>query len=232
MPVPGMRFAVTADDANESHMEKSRSANQRISMAAVDHRPQRFPDRLNHAPDTSEIALLLIDVINDLEFDGGVTLLQHALPMAAALAKLKSRAKRAGVPAIYANDNFGRWRSDFPALVKHCLQEQMRGNPLVRRLEPEADDYFVLKPKHSAFYQTNLDILLNYLGVRKVIVTGIAADRCVLFTANDAYMRDLQVIVPPDCVAAEDPEQNRRVLALMQRVLKAEVTPSRQIQFA
>jgi len=189
------------------------------------------PDRLNHAPDKSDTALLLIDVINDLEFDGGEKLLTQALPIAAALSELKARAKRAGIPAIYANDNFGRWRSDFPRLVQYCLGEKIRGKPIVAQLAPDPDDYFVLKPKHSAFYQTNLDILLNYLGVSTLILTGMAADICVLFTANDAYMRDLQLIVPPDCVASERAEQNRLVLKLMQRVLKAEIKPSRKIQF-
>ena len=64
---------------------------------------------------------------------------------------------------------------------------------MVVQLLPEKDDYFVLKPKHSAFYQTNLEILLNYLGVRTLIMTGMAADICVLFSANDAYMRDFRV---------------------------------------
>ena len=183
-----------------------------------------------YAPDSSPVALLLIDVINDLEFPGGDRLLQHALPMADALREFKARAKQAGIPAIYANDNFGRWRSDFPKLVQYCLGEGIRGKPLVQRLAPETDDYFILKPKHSAFYQTNLDTLLKYLGAETVIVTGIAGDICVLFTANDAYMRDLNVMIPPDCIASEDPEENRRVLSLMQRVLKADIIPSTKIR--
>lgn len=186
-------------------------------------------DRLNHAPDRSHVALLIIDVINDLEFEGGENLLIHALPMAAALAAFKRRAKAAGIPAIYANDNFGRWRSDFRRLVESCLKEDVRGRPIVTQLAPEEDDYFILKPKHSAFYQTNLQILLDYLGVKVVIVTGMAGDICVLFSANDAYMRDLRVFVPGDCIASEDSEHNRQVLMLMQRVLKADITPSTEL---
>ena len=186
----------------------------------------RNRDRLQHAPDQAETALLLIDVINPLEFAGGEKLLAHALPMAGALATLKRRAKANGIPVIYANDNFGRWRSDFPTLVKHFLQPNVRGRPIVKRLQPEEDDYFVLKPKHSAFFQTNLDILLRYLGVTTVILSGMAGDICVLFSANDAYMRDLGIIVPPDCIASEDGERNRQALLLMQRVLKADTTLS------
>lgn len=197
----------------------------------VSHKSRRNPDRLNHAPDQSETALLLIDVINDLEFDGGDKLLVHALPMADALAALKRRAKSQGIPVIYANDNFGRWRSDFPTLVAHFLKTNVRGRPIVAQLRPEEDDYFVLKPKHSAFFQTNLEILLRYLGVSTLILTGMAGDICVLFSANDAYMRDLRIIVPPDCIACEDPERSRQALSLMQRVLKAETTLASNLRF-
>jgi nicotinamidase-related amidase len=116
--------------------------------------------------------------------------------------------------------------------VQHCLQDHIRGRGVVAKLAPEEDDYFVLKPKHSAFYQTNLEILLNYLGASTVILTGMAGDICVLFSANDAYMRDLRVIVPRDCTASEDAERNRQVLALMQRVLKADITPSTELDLA
>jgi nicotinamidase-related amidase len=195
--------------------------------------PQRPPnhDRLNHAPDKAETALLLIDVINPIDFEEGEQLLAHALPMACAVAALKRRAKAAGIPSIYVNDNFGRWRSEFPKLVEECLEAGVRGKPVVEQLPPEDDDYFVLKPKHSAFFQTNLEILLRYLGVNTLIMTGMAGDICVLFSANDAYMRDFRIIVPPDCTASEDPGRNDQVLVLMQRVLKAEIIPSTLIKF-
>jgi nicotinamidase-related amidase len=181
-------------------------------------------DPLNHAPDRSDVGLLLIDVINDLEFDGGENLLSEALPMAAALSTLKRRVKAQGIPVIYANDNFGRWRSDFPKLVSHCLQPGIRGRPIALQLQPDEDDYFVLKPRHSAFFQTNLEILLGYLGVTTLIITGMAADICVLFSANDAYMRNFRIAVPSDCVASESNDRAQEVLKLMQRVLKADIS--------
>jgi nicotinamidase-related amidase len=102
----------------------------------------------------------------------------------------------------------------------------VRGRPLVERLTPEADDYFVLKPKHSGFFSTTLDTLLAYLRARTLILTGLTADNCVLFTASDAYLRDFDVIVPPDCVASIDPRHTRQALDHMHRVLKAELTDS------
>lgn len=187
-------------------------------------------DKLHNAPDKAEAALLLIDVINDLEFEGGQNLLKHALPMARALAILKQRAKANNIPVIYANDNFGRWRSDFAKLVEHCLQSEVRGRPIVTLLRPDEDDYFILKPKHSAFFQTNLEILLGYLGATTLILTGMAGDICVLFSANDAYMRDFRIYVPPDCIASESNERNREAITLMQRVLKADISISTELK--
>jgi nicotinamidase-related amidase len=176
--------------------------------------------------------LLLIDVINDLEFAEGELLLEHALPMARRLLTFKRRAKAAGVPAIYVNDNFGRWQSDFTRQVEHCLHDGVRGQPIVELLHPDEDDYFVLKPKHSGFYSTNLDILLRYLGVKRVVITGIATNICVLFTANDAYMRDFELLVPADCVAANEEADNRYGLEQMRTVLKADIRNSPEIEFS
>jgi nicotinamidase-related amidase len=186
-------------------------------------------DPLNHAPDRADTALVLIDVINDLEFVGGAELLRFAMPMAERIAEFKQRAKQAGIPVIYANDNFGRWRSDFRKLVNECLMPGVRGREMVALLQPEEDDYFILKPRHSAFYQTNLDILLKYLGVETLILAGVAGDICVLFSANDAYMRGFRVVVPADCIASEQAHYNQQALELMHRVLKAEITPSPEL---
>jgi nicotinamidase-related amidase len=193
--------------------------------------PAKNDDLHGSAPDDAAVALLLIDVINDLEFDGGDTLLTQALPMATQIAALKRRAKHAGIPAIYVNDNFGRWQSDFAKLLAHCLEDGVRGRPLAEQLRPEDDDYFVLKPKHSGFYATTLELLLRYLQVTTVILTGLTGDICVLFTANDAYMRDLHLVIPADCVASRQPDENRHALAHMQRVLKADIRPSTALDF-
>ncbi|HEY0078031.1 MAG TPA: isochorismatase family cysteine hydrolase [Pyrinomonadaceae bacterium] len=192
--------------------------------------PAKNEDLHGNVPDKADLALLLIDVINDLEFDSGEQLLKHALPMAEHLAALKRRAKQSGIPVIYVNDNFGRWQSDFNKLLSHCLDEGVRGRPVAELLRPdEENDYFVLKPKHSGFFSTTLDTLLEYLQVKTLILTGLTGDICVLFTANDAYMRDFHLIVPSDCVASSDPEENRHAIEHMQRVLKADTTPSTEL---
>ena len=193
--------------------------------------PAKNEDLHGSAPDKSDVALLLIDVINDLDFPEGDQLLRHALPMARQIAALKQRARDEGIPVIYVNDNFGRWRSDFNAQVEHCLNDGVCGKPVVELLRPGTDNYFVLKPKHSGFFSTTLDTLLEYLGVKSVILTGMAANICVLFTANDAYMRDLDLAVPSDCVASNTEEENRYALEQMQKVLKADIRPSTEFSF-
>ena len=186
-------------------------------------------DLHGNAPDNSSVALVLIDVINDLEWDGSDDMLPRVKPMALRIADLKRRAKATGIPVIYANDNFGKWQSDFNRVVQHCLEDGVKGEELVWILQPDDDDYFVLKPKHSAFFASPLDVLLEYLGVRTLILAGIAGNICVLFTASDAYIRDYDLFIPADCSISNTEEENENALAEMGRVLKADLTPSTEL---
>jgi nicotinamidase-related amidase len=192
----------------------------------------RSKDLHGAAPDTSPVALLLIDWINDLEFDAGDKLLPQALAAARATAELRRRAKAAGVPVIYCNDNFGKWRSDFRSLLDHVLRDDVRGRPIAELLAPDEHDYFVLKPKHSGFHSTSLDVLLAHLGAKTLILTGIAGNFCVLFTAHDAYMRDFHLVVPRDCVASEEERDNRAALEHMAQTCKVDTGLSTGIDFA
>jgi nicotinamidase-related amidase len=192
---------------------------------------KKSEDLHGSAPDQSEIALVLIDVINDLEFEGGQELFRSAVPAAKNIARLKERAHQAGVPVIYVNDIFGRWRSDFKRIVTHCLQDDVRGRPIAELLQPDEDDYFVLKPKHSGFFSTTLELLLEHLGAHTLVLTGFAGNNCVLFTANDAYMRDYKLLIPADCTASIKPAENENALRQMQEVLKADIRPSFEIEF-
>ena len=185
------------------------------------------PDR--HVGHRSPVALLLVDVINDMDFEGSAPLVEQAVPMAKRLVALKRRCKALEIPVIYANDNFGRWKSDFRSVVEHCLHDGVPGEETARILAPDDDDYFVLKPKHSAFYATTLDVLLSYLGTRTLILTGIAGNICILFSANDAYMRDLKLIVPADCVISNTDSENRYALEQIRSILKGDTSDSGQL---
>lgn len=193
--------------------------------------PTKNEDLHGAAPDKCEVALLLVDVINPLDFPEAGQLLRYVPAMTQNISRLKHRAQKAGVPVIYVNDNFGRWRSDFRRQVEYCLSKEARGCKMVMQLQPEQCDYFVLKPKHSGFFATTLETLLRYLGPRRLIITGIAGNFCVLFTANDAYMRDYELLIPADCVASNTKQDNRQALELMRNFLKADIRLSARIKF-
>jgi nicotinamidase-related amidase len=191
--------------------------------------PTKSDDLHGNAPDNASAALLLIDVINDFEFENGEQLLKLALPIGKNIARLKAQAKRAGLPVIYVNDNFGKWQSDLNKIVSHCVEDGVRGEPFVNLVLPDEEDYFVLKPKHSGFYCTSLELLLEHVGATSLILAGIAGNNCVLFTANDAYMRDFEIFVPADCVVSKTQEENEYALMQMEKVLKADTRSSQQL---
>ena len=176
----------------------------------------------------SSVALLLIDVINDLDFDRADDLLAQAVPMVSKIAALKREAAQLQIPTVYVNDNFSQ-EVCFPAHGRALLRRQFArpGN-----LTGTPSDYFVLKPKHSGFYATTLDVLLEYLKVDTLIITGIAANICVLFTANDAYMRDYRLCVPADCVASNTAEETEYSLRQMKNILKADIRASTAIDLS
>jgi nicotinamidase-related amidase len=180
------------------------------------------------APDNSPVALLIIDMINAFDFEGAERILPRALAAAKAIARLKERARKARVPTVYVNDNFGRWRSDFHQILEHVLHSS--GKDIAQLLAPQPEDYFVLKPKHSGFQFTSLDVLLEHLGAKTLILAGVAGNFCVLFTAHDAYMRDYRLVVPRDCIASLTEENDRYALAHMAEVTKAQVCASSEIE--
>lgn len=184
------------------------------------------------APDECAAALLIIDMINAFDFKGAAAMLPRALAAAHAVASLKRRAARAGIPAVYVNDNFGRWRSDFRSILDHVIDDDCPGRPIAELLRPDADDYFVLKPKHSGFQFTTLDVLLAHLGARTLILSGVAGNFCVLFTAHDAYMRDYRLVVPRDCVASLSEADDRYALEHMANVTKADTRGSADLDLA
>lgn len=170
-------------------------------------------------------ALLLIDFMNPLDFDGAGALAPRALKAAKCAAMLKTRMRRTRAPVIYANDNFGRWEADFSAVVADCERRGGASAAMARMLAPAADDRSVLKPRHSAFFGTPLDFLLDELGVARLVLAGLAADSCIMFTAHDAYLRKYALWIPADCVASEKDTWRRDALAYMARVLKARIDP-------
>jgi len=174
-------------------------------------------------------ALLVIDMINTFDFVDGRTLARMALPVSKRVAALRSRFHEKGAPVIFVNDNFMDWKADFKELVAVCSHPASIGAEIAERLRPSPDDYFVLKPKHSAFQHTPLSILLAKLEVGRVVLTGIAADSCILATGHDANMREIAVHVPRDCVAAVTSVRKDRALQTMKDAFGADIRSSRTV---
>jgi nicotinamidase-related amidase len=177
-------------------------------------------------------ALLLVDVINALDFEGSEPLVAAALDAAPRIVRLAERARQNEVPVIYVNDNFGQWRSDFRATLQACTAADKPGRAVSSQLAPHETDYFVLKPKHSAFYATPLELLLQSLRIETLVLTGFAANVCVLFSANDAHMRGYSVWVPEDCTAGVTPQLTQHALSHVTHGLHGETRGSDQLHFS
>ena len=175
-------------------------------------------------PTRGDSALLIVDMISDWEFPDAEKLLPRAQAIAPAIAALRRRCREQGRPVIYANDNQGRWRSDFRALVQQALKGPGAG--IVRQLMPDDEDYFLLKPKHSAFFCTPLDLLLQDLQVERLVLTGVASDQCIATSAVDARMRNYDALAPRDCIASHSAERDERALKLLEEALRVKTDAS------
>ncbi|WP_044340453.1 cysteine hydrolase family protein [Rossellomorea aquimaris] len=172
-------------------------------------------------------ALVIIDMINTFDFQGGEELYENTLKIVGNIHELKKKAKKKGLPIIYVNDNYGLWQDNMNDIIEHCKKK--KGETVIEILHPDTDDYFIIKPKHSCFFGTQLDILLHQLDVKHLILTGIAGDICVLYTANDAYMREYELSIPKDCMASETDEDNESALRIIKKTIDADMTLSNQM---
>ncbi|MDC3415246.1 cysteine hydrolase [Aquibacillus sp. 3ASR75-11] len=168
-------------------------------------------------------ALILIDILNDFQFSNGEKLLKHTKEILPNILKLKAYAKKNNLPIIYVNDHYGTWKADIDKIATHCRNEKNAN--ILDQVLPTTNDYFLMKPKLSGFYQTALPSLLRELKVTHIILAGVAGNICVLFTANDAHMRDFSVSVPKNCVASTETHENEQALNLMKIVLSANIDP-------
>lgn len=177
----------------------------------------------------SKTALLIIDMLNTLDFSEGEKLRRHALPVAQKILKLKKRLAKKGIPIVYVNDNFGDWKSNWEEVFKTCVSAKSRGAEMAKILCPEKNDLFILKPRHSAFYSSNLEVFLKDMEIETLILTGIAGNICILFTAHDAHVRNYKIIVPRDCIASNTKTLNDQALNLMSTALKIKTPKSESI---
>ncbi|SOD62929.1 Nicotinamidase-related amidase [Streptomyces zhaozhouensis] len=172
-------------------------------------------------------ALVVIDMINTYDHPDAEPLMASVRRALPAMVGLIDRARRAGVPVLYVNDNFGRWRSHHGELIDRALDGPHAD--LVTPVRPDDDSLFVVKARHSIFYQTPLDHLLSELGVSRLVLCGQVTEQCVLYSALDAHIRHLEVAVPRDAVAHIHPGLAEAALEMMERNMGAEVADARAL---
>lgn len=178
---------------------------------------------MNTSPNLNQSAIIFVDIINDFNFNGSEKLLMHTNEILPHLKKLKDFGKKNNIPMIYVNDHYGLWQANFHQIIDHCENES--NQHIIHELKPDDDDYFLIKPQHSAFFQTPLHSLLGQLSKTNLIMAGIAGDICILFTAKDAYMYQYTIHIPENCMASEEKEGNDYALYLMRSVMDANVEP-------
>ena len=177
----------------------------------------------------STTALLIIDLFNDFDFEGGDDLLRHTESIIDPILNLKHQFSIHDLPVIYCNDHFGQWKDNTDDIIQHAAQS--KGYAIAKQMAPAEFEYFIIKPKHSAFYGTQLDLLLRQLNVDRIVMTGVAADICILFSANDGYMRDYELIVPRDCIASENAVRHESALTILRRSLGVSIEASTTLHF-
>lgn len=207
-------------------MTRARSQSTGTLQTRTPKRPSFSVDGSGTRLPRSATVLVLVDFINPLAFPGAAKLAPQALAAARATKRLKERLSGQGVPTIYANDNYGVWRSDFRDILDYCSAQPGATGSMAQWLAPEPGDLVLLKPRHSAFFATPLDLVLSQMHARTLVLAGLAADICVQITAMDATLRGYELWVPSDCTAAESDTAKKAALAYMARVLKADVRRS------
>jgi nicotinamidase-related amidase len=176
-------------------------------------------------------AVLIVDMVSEYKFPDAERILKGARKAAGNIARLKQRAHAANVPVIYVNDTAGKWESDQKAFVQRCLKPTAAGRDIVELVAPSPHDYFMFKPKHSAFFGTPLHTLLQQLHVSKLILTGVTSHQCVLFTAMDAHVREYDLVIPSDCIGAANATDTKHALYVFSHALNAKIIASSRLRF-
>ncbi|MEW9111391.1 MAG: isochorismatase family cysteine hydrolase [Cytobacillus gottheilii] len=168
-------------------------------------------------------ALIIIDMINDFQFKEGALLAEKAEHLTKPINALRAYFHHHNHPVIYVNDHYNLWQANLYKIIDYCSNDI--SDKVIQKIQPRDDEYFLIKPKHSGFFGTALNTLLNQLNIDTLYLAGIAGNICVLFTANDAYMREYQLVVPENCIASNCDEDNQYALLMMNQVLKANIDP-------
>jgi nicotinamidase-related amidase len=173
-------------------------------------------------------ALLVVDMLNTYEHDDADALARSVRAAVPQIRGLIDRARAADVPVVYVNDNYGDWNSSSEELAQRALAGCHPD--LVEPVLPRSDDAFVIKARHSVFYSTPLEYLLQTMDVGRIVLAGQATEQCILYSALDGYVRHFEVAVPSDGVAHVHAHLAEAAVEMMQRNMRAEVAPAEELR--
>jgi len=169
----------------------------------------------------SNPALVVVDMLNAYDHDDAELLTRNVEPVVPRIHALLDRARDGGVEVIYVNDNYGNWNSSPAELAERACQGERPD--LVEPILPPDDASFVIKARHTIFFETPLGYLVQQKQIDRLILTGQVTEQCILYSALDAYVRHYSVCVPSDAVAPIDPELGDAALEMMRRNMRAEI---------
>jgi nicotinamidase-related amidase len=191
-------------------------------MADDEREPRR--QRRREEDDGSQTALLVIDMLNSYDHDEAEELTTSVEDMVGNVRELVRRARDEDVPVVYVNDNYGDWNSSVQELAQRACEGERPD--LVEPVLPPEGVSFVTKARHSIFYETPLEYLLDQLGAGRLVLTGQVTEQCIVYSALDAYVRHFQVVVPHDAVAHIHEDLADAALRMMERNMGAEIVDS------
>jgi nicotinamidase-related amidase len=175
-------------------------------------------------------ALVVVDMLNTYEHDDADALTRSVREVLPNIASLIDRARSSDVKVIYVNDNYGAWNQGRSELVKRASAGPH--GDLIEPIVPDDETAFVVKARHSIFFETPLEYLLRTSETERIVLVGQVTEQCILYSALDAYIRHFTVVVPPDAVAAIHPELHDAALEMMRINMDAELTPSADVRLS
>jgi ureidoacrylate peracid hydrolase len=178
------------------------------------------------------VALLVVDMNRPFVDDGRPLSSPNARAVLPRIRELVEAFRAANRPVLWivqghhsvAHDRGGRLASWWPSPI----MEGTTDVELAQGLAARGDEKIILKRRYSGFYQTDLELTLRCLGIEQVVICGVLSHVCPLFTAADAFSRDLCVFYPPDATASLNRELHLSALRIVAGWL-GHVTPARQI---
>ena len=166
-------------------------------------------------------ALIVIDMLNPYDHQDAEPLMESVGEALPSLRELIQRAPEAGLLTVYVNDNHGDWTAGRDKLTQRALAGA--APHLIEPIAPPSDKPFLVKARHSVFYETQLEYLLGRFEVRRLVLAGQVTEQCILYSALDAYVRHFEVVIPADAVAHIDPDLADAALRMMERNMRAHV---------